>query len=299
MLPLSALARNADGPPMALFHGFLESPAIWGACDAGLWSDHDTYAMPLPGHGPWPETAPELETLLNADAFIDAYAERLERARPGKQWRLVGHSTGALVALALARRAPELVADICTIAPMFTGAACGRNLQGAIVRLPVVGALTFRWLIERWLGDHRTFMTGVQTVADGMLDPSVDLSRMRQELAASQPNLLYRFGHWIGEQDMAGSLSDVDRPIHAMICSEDRVVDPQHQLALIKSTPRASAVLLKSGHLPMFERPRDFTNAFTAWRNQGADMSAFSDLAGAVAPIRFRAAGASFAGAPS
>lgn len=245
---------------MALFHGFLESTAIWRACPDRMWAGHHAIALPLPGHGPWCDR-------LDGDTFIDDYARLLECLRPGKRWRLVGHSTGAMVALALAHRAPHLVSDLCAVAPLFSGAVCGRNWQGAVARLPIVGQISFAWLIDRWLADRKAFLDGVRTVTATPKARLSKLADMRDDLRECSPAAMYKFGTWIGAQDLSGRLSEIEHPIHAMICAKDPVVDPHHQLALIAKAPRASAILLESGHLPMVERAGLFADAFASWRN--------------------------------
>lgn len=263
LFPVDRLTDAPEATPMALFHGFIESPALWRALPNSLWDGHDAVSLPLPGHVPMSGDA--LETMLAGDAFLDAYAETLERLRPGETWRLVGHSTGALVALALAERAPHLVRDVCAVAPLFAGRVCGRNLQGTLVKLPVVGPIGFRWLISRWLADPQWFTDGVRGVTAVTGADLSGLEQMRRDLAICNPDHLYRFGVWVGGQDMSGKLADIDRPIHAMICADDPVIIPTHQLELIATVPRASAILMGSGHLPMLERPQDFARAFTAW----------------------------------
>ncbi|WP_172330571.1 alpha/beta fold hydrolase [Mangrovicoccus sp. HB161399] len=254
--------------PVALLHGFLESAALWQALPPRLWEGRMAVALPLPGHAPWKGSDADLEMALEGDAFLDGYAELLERLRPGEPWRLVGHSTGAMAALALARRAPHLVSDICAVAPLFSGAVAGRGLQGALVRLPGIGRISFRWLVSRWLADPAGFRAGVRQVT-ARPDPRLELfDGVRADLAASRPGQLYRFGSWIGGQDMAADLHALDRPVHAIICDRDPVVRPRHQLQLISSAPKASAAVLKSGHLPMLETPLAFERAFLAWRDR-------------------------------
>ncbi len=74
-----------------------------------------------------------------------------------------------------------------------------------------------------------------------------------------------------GHAPWRGSHADLHalgRPVHAIICDRDPVVRPRHQLQLISSAPKASAAVLKSGHLPMLETPLAFERAFLAWRDR-------------------------------
>ncbi|MCA8880968.1 MAG: alpha/beta hydrolase [Rhodobacteraceae bacterium] len=266
------LVTIADGPstaaPIVLLHGFLESPSLWRDLPPRLWADRHVVSLPLPGHAPWRTTRTGLAALLEDDAFLDCYAEALSRHRPGTRWRLVGHSTGAMVALALARRHPNLVDVVCAVAPLLSGSVCARGLQGAVVRLPMVGLVTFRWLVGRWLADAESFAAGLRTVTGGPTAPLPRLEGMQAELAQTDLECLYRFGCWIGTRDMEAHLATLRHPVLAMVCDHDPVIDPRHQLRLIRAAPLASAVVLRSGHLPMFETPRAFARVFAAWRDR-------------------------------
>ncbi|MBE3638423.1 alpha/beta fold hydrolase [Mangrovicoccus algicola] len=272
MIPLPPHLTLAEGPaarpPVALFHGFLESPAMWQALPPRLWAGRDAVALPLPGHAPWLCSGAALEDLLRDDAFLDSYAALLERLRPGEPWRLVGHSTGAMVALALARRAPHLVSDICAVAPLFSGRVAGRGMQGALARLPILGPMGFRWMMARWLARPDGFRRGVAGVTRRPGARLEMFDGVRADLVAADPAQIYRFGQWIGAKDMTADLHALDRPVHAIICDRDPVVVPQHQLALISAARGASATVLRSGHLPMLETPAAFARVFLAWRNR-------------------------------
>jgi pimeloyl-ACP methyl ester carboxylesterase len=98
------LAWEAHGSPRGtavLLHGLMAQAATWwriGPALAGLgWQ---TSAVDLPGHG----RAPRLPGAVDLDGFVGALAERL----PDRVDLLVGHSLGAVAALALAVRRPEI-----------------------------------------------------------------------------------------------------------------------------------------------------------------------------------------------
>jgi pimeloyl-ACP methyl ester carboxylesterase len=109
MMSGMTLSWRAAGTPRGtavLLHGLMAQAATWwrigpALADAG-W---ETSAVDLPGHG----QAPRLPRAddpdgLDLDQFVAALAERL----PDRVDLLVGHSLGAVAALALAVRRPEI-----------------------------------------------------------------------------------------------------------------------------------------------------------------------------------------------
>jgi 2-succinyl-6-hydroxy-2,4-cyclohexadiene-1-carboxylate synthase len=88
-------AKGAGGPPLVLLHGFLGTPAAWGAVLEALPHHGLAWCPWLPGHGPappwprsWDETAQALADGLPAGAV------------------LAGYSLGARLSLAAALRRP-------------------------------------------------------------------------------------------------------------------------------------------------------------------------------------------------
>jgi pimeloyl-ACP methyl ester carboxylesterase len=111
-LPLRTL--GSAGPGIVLIHGLGASGSFWGAGYDGLASRHRLVVPDLPGLGrrPWPASP------CRVDDHADALAGSLGGVGlDGEPVVVVAHSLGALVALALARRRPELVAGVALFAP--------------------------------------------------------------------------------------------------------------------------------------------------------------------------------------
>src|SRR5215831_690960 len=95
-LPLRTL--GSAGPAIVLVHGLGTSGSFWGAGYDALASRHRLVVPDLPGLGrrPWPASPCRVDD---------------------QPVVVVAHSLGALVALALTRRRPELVAGVALFAP--------------------------------------------------------------------------------------------------------------------------------------------------------------------------------------
>lgn len=88
-------------PPRILFiHGFLSGSRTWDAVRAELADEAETWAVDLPAYG----RARRLATSGSLDESVEALLPLVERTRAT---HLVGHSMGAIIALALAHRLPD------------------------------------------------------------------------------------------------------------------------------------------------------------------------------------------------
>lgn len=107
---------HASDRRVILVHGAGMDHTVWAL--QGRYLAHHGFtalAVDLPGHG----RSRELSPLSSVDAMADLVVELIETGTAA----LVGHSMGALVALAAAARHPERVAALC--------------LLGAAARMPV------------------------------------------------------------------------------------------------------------------------------------------------------------------
>jgi pimeloyl-ACP methyl ester carboxylesterase len=136
---------GSDGPPIVLLHGLGASGDFWGGGYDALASGHRVVVPDLPGFGrrPWPASRCRVED--HADALARSL---LELGLGGDRVLVVAHSFGALVALALSRRQPDLV-------------------RGVIVfSVPLTADIgTLRRVIRRAIGSRRRSAAGWVRVA--------------------------------------------------------------------------------------------------------------------------------------
>lgn len=124
---------GGEGSPVLLLHGFVESADTWQPTARLLGRDHRVYAIDLDGFGYTQRVAP-FDTAHLTTQVID-FIGALGLRRPV----LVGHSSGAAVAAAVALRAPALVGGVLFLdgdgLPLSGGADGGR--AGSGVRPPI------------------------------------------------------------------------------------------------------------------------------------------------------------------
>lgn len=268
--PIVPVAEGRSGAPLVLLPGFLEGPTLWQALPARIWSGRECVAMPLPGHAPWQLSATALGSLLRGERAAIAYGQALRRRYGGQRVRLVGHSTGALLALQIALTVPDLVQDVLAVAPLFSGLVKSRSLEGRLMALPVLGLSAFRWRMERWRSDPARFRAGLEWAMAGPPAALPALEPLRQQIVASDLDALYAAGVWAGAQDVTSALVSLQHPVTAVICAADPVVDAGHQLDLTRSAPMVTAAVMQTGHLPFFEAPDAFERLVRGWIEIGA-----------------------------
>jgi pimeloyl-ACP methyl ester carboxylesterase len=105
---------GSEGPAIVLIHGIGTSGEFWDAGYDALAAGHRLVVPDLPGFGrrPWPASPCRVDDHAAALACTLA-----QTGVDGEPMVLVAHSLGALVALVLARRRPELVAGVVLFAP--------------------------------------------------------------------------------------------------------------------------------------------------------------------------------------
>ena len=97
-------SSSGAGEPLILLHGFLENKSMWELWIQKLSSTYSVFAIDLPGHGdtePWGY----IHKMEDYASMLLAFAkfQKLE------SFRLIGHSMGGYVALALAEMAPHRI----------------------------------------------------------------------------------------------------------------------------------------------------------------------------------------------
>ncbi len=92
------------GPVMVLLHGFLESSSMWKEIAPILSENHTIIYIDLPGHG----KSEVIDTVHSMELMADVVYELLKHEKIEKA-KLVGHSMGGYVALALLEKHSDII----------------------------------------------------------------------------------------------------------------------------------------------------------------------------------------------
>jgi pimeloyl-ACP methyl ester carboxylesterase len=242
---LHAVQRGA-GEDVLLLHGAMTTHHDWLAGPArALAAGARVTAIDRPGHG-----------LSRRPRFVGTPRDQAVQIAAGLDALdvgpavLVGHSFGALVALALAERFPERVARLVLIAPLVFPEP--RLLEHGLIAprsIPVIGPLLSH--AGRRSGFHRGAIEWIQAVMFSPLPVPTGWKRSFPFDQVLDPDVLVREGEDAASMlplSPAGTidLRRIQAPVHVLAGSEDRVVGQQRQ-------GKALARLLRHGRLTEIE----------------------------------------------
>lgn len=248
-----AYARvGGAGPPLLLIHGFTDTGHSFALLEPHLAGRR--LVMPdLPGHGDSPVHAAPWRLGQCADA-IAALAEALCPQPPV----LVGHSLGAMVAIAIATRRPDLVGGLVLLAGALRPAIAADH--------PV--ALGVRALRDP-IAPHDPFFGYWHACRPDV--PRGFLAALARD-ASAMPAALWRdILDELGVIDLTAAARSV-RADTLLICGAcDPLFGAPHRRALRQAFPDAGFLCLEGcGHNPHWEEPAQVAAAITARFPPGA-----------------------------
>ena len=218
--PLHARVLGHTGQPVILLHGLLGSGAFWGGAYDRL-ADHGVLVVPdLLGFGRSPKP-PSGYSLMDHVAAVEALLDRIGVTEPA----VIGaHSLGGLIAVGLAARSPARVSAIVAFGPpLYASHADARRAiagLGALARLTAIDSPLGRAACA-WMCNHRAAAARLSQFTHPSL-PAVVAQDAVQHTWASYSNTMQNV---ILAANIAGSLQDLDVPIHFIAGDSDRVVD--------------------------------------------------------------------------
>lgn len=214
-------------------------------CTSDLWADA----------GLGPVIRPPLDR-----GDIDEQVEALCAELPDR-FVLVGHSLGAIVAMALAASAPERLGGLCLVA---TNAKAPTAAQR-----------------EGW-GDWLARLDRGEGARD--LQSSILPALLGADLARERPDLVERtlaMGEDTGavllraqlhlqlsRRDLLGALPGVATPTLVVSGLDDVICPPHFHTEIVSHMPDARLVTLDAGHLLPLERPQAFGALLQSWLPQ-------------------------------
>ncbi|MBW4983631.1 alpha/beta hydrolase [Mameliella sp. CS4] len=244
-------------------------PGLFMTCEAWLPLCRDMglgnrLLLDLPGHGP-NEDAETVTQDLASGKWLDTMLERIAAFSGGRPVHLVGHSSGGLVSLLLARRAQDLVRSLVLVGAPVTGHRdLPRDIGAAILSHDLAGRLSLPMMWRLGLATRGNFERALATVLPRRAAADVP-DEMRLALQHRDPEAIRQFGKWVLDQDITGHMTEITQPCLAVIGRQDTVVPPHHQIKLLRRLPQAQARLVPGGHLPFMEHPRTFARALRGW----------------------------------
>jgi pimeloyl-ACP methyl ester carboxylesterase len=248
---LLSYTDEGEGSPLVFIHGFPLSRATWSRQIDGFQPTHRVIAPDLRGLGQ-SEAQPGTNTMERYADDVHALLRQLETGPVV----LAGHSMGGYVALAFARRHPEL-------------------LRGLVLVATKAGADTPQAADGRRATAEKVELEGVDGVVDAMAPKMLaagnrDAAMAEQVRAFMEPSKPEGvIGALLGmaeRPDSTPSLGRIRVPTLVVTGAADTVIPPAESEALAKGIPGAELVIIPdAGHLVAFEKPEEFNQALRGW----------------------------------
>lgn len=220
-----------EGEPIVLVHGLSGSTRWWFRNVPALAEQHRVYLVDLPGFGTMRRVGRRF-VLAEAASWFSEWMKvvGLERVH------LVGHSMGGYVSVRLAATQPEVVRRLVLVAP--AGVPAGRSMLGHLIPL---------------------------LLAARYATPAFMPVLIRDALKMG-PMTLWRAARDLLTEDVREDLRKIESPTLLVWGENDPLIPPTVGDLLQEEIPNSRLVLLQNaGHVPMFDRPREFDAALLAF----------------------------------
>lgn len=247
MTALAPVCWEGTGRPLVLVHGWSMDAGFWANIRPALNRDAALFVPDLGGVG-------ARGGLPTSELTIHAQAASLARLI-GSQGRgpvtLLGHSMGAMIALAVAQRHPEVVERLIVVSPPVTGPiSVYRDLR--FIALPLIREVSLR-LMKLGL---------VRRIAATRFSYRIPLPHTLLDVAGSTPSGVIRATALsLLATDLAPALGEIRVPTLVIHGEKDAVITPTQPLILKARVPNVELdVFADVGHCPSIEAPGRFAD---------------------------------------
>jgi pimeloyl-ACP methyl ester carboxylesterase len=213
-----------SGEPLIFIHGLSGSSQWWKYNIPELAEHYKIYLIDLPGFG-------SMRTLLRKISLneVDEWIIKLLNALDIQKAHFIGHSMGGYLCIQIAANYPERVKKLVLVSSV--GVATGRTLLTSL--LPLLNA--FRYVTPDFL-------------------PVLMIDALR-----AGPLTLFLFANDVLHVNVEEQLRKIQAKTLLIWGTNDTLIPPKYASVFRKEIPNSSLILLRdSGHVPMFDRPKDF-----------------------------------------
>ncbi|MCV7400092.1 alpha/beta fold hydrolase [Mycobacterium fragae] len=249
-----------EGPALLLIHGHAGSTAWWGQMIPWLAVDHRVIRLDLLGHGRSDKPA-DGYTMSEQARVVGSVLTQLGVNRV----IAIGHSTGAVVATALAEQRRDIVTALVLI---DTGPNVDAFLWpgglGELVEVPVIGRLV--WALRNRFTIRKALSSAFTREVDIPVQIIDDVRRMRHRTVATTPKETKAF---LAQRSLPDRLRELMIPTLVIFGVEDRRWRSS-SAGEFSVVPHVNVELLAGvGHTPMLEDPGRTAELITSFIQTG------------------------------
>ncbi len=246
---MTTLAHTQTGTgtmPLVFIHGFCENQSIWKDFVPHFYQKHSVITLDLGGFG-------ESKNLLPQPCSIEALAEQVAHlffSLNVTQAKIVAHSLGGYVSLALAEKYPQLIERLC----LFHSTALADSPEKQVVRNKVID------FVQK---------VGVSSYIESFVSPLFYTKRLAElsekvkfleEIGKQTPleTILAVVAAMRDRKDRLEVVKNADFPILYIIGKDDGAVSFESYQEQLQANARIQSLILEeTGHMGMFERPAE------------------------------------------
>ncbi len=252
---------DPSNPAVILIHGVSSFSAVWNTTLPVLVDDYYCITIDLLGHG-------ESDAPHDGDYSIMAQAQRVLALADHlglRCFRLIGHSMGGQVSLAIAAQlAPRRVTQLVIVSGVVSGQLTADGWRQHQL---------LRWFVDlpTWMIDLQRPLRVFDPYARYLVMPTwfhdfdsvpktIWYEQSRWILHGIRARPYYHAGIAIGEGDFTRHLPRIQAPVHVIFGKQDGTVPVSEGRLLADLAPKATLTLVdKCGHFPMFEQPTAYS----------------------------------------
>lgn len=246
-----------QGSPVILIHGIGEYIESWLPNFSTLSTQHQVYALDLPGHGRTEKPLTISYTIESLSQFIRDFMVALgvEKAH------IVGHSLGGAIGTRLALRQPAAVNRLVLVSSGGLGKEGTMILR--IASLPLLGELLTRPSLSGAASSAKILVHNPAVMTDDLIELGYQMSA----LPGAQKSFLKTLrsnASFLGQKEsMYGTntrgIKSIMNPVLVIWGRQDQVVPVAHADVAAKGFPDVRVHIFDNcGHLPMLEYTSDF-----------------------------------------
>lgn len=266
--------EEKDGIPVIFIHGVTASINFWEPIQLPIIKDKVRwYSLSLPGHHP--ATFPdEFEVgSFNRGMITEVLSDAIRKLVGKEVVILIGYSTGGFAALDIAASLPDMVAGVISISGFSSGKWNGAlGLLQKVARSGSLSSLLFKTNLRSLVAKRFIYLMAAGFYVKDKkalysypgFEANFDLIyRDAKKLEASS---LFPYFNRLPDIDISERLQLISVPTLAVAGECDPIVPPEQSRDIAARVKEGELHILEGvGHLPMFEKPKEYNSVIEKW----------------------------------